>query len=136
MLVILAQLILSAGFSVGHGYQSTQAAPPKFIIVTKGQLGFKEGEDSYSLGMKFAEFRKNFGPPEKSNNIFGTDVYDYTNDGITVNVLDGTITGFIFRITPASHSSVNAANVTTDTNGKHFAGNRVLIRQALPVVFN
>ncbi len=93
---------------------------PALVVVTHGQLGFKEGDKLYTLGMKGSDFERQFGPPEERSNI-GTGGYlanctvlDYTTDGLEVIVdPDGKIKCFTFYLT--YHGIFKPANASTDT---------------------
>ncbi len=127
-LTAIATAVAISAYYCTSAATADESASPKFIIVTKGQLGFKEGKDFYELGMTFTDFRNKFGPPEKSNSDQGRQWYNYTNDGLTVNVAsDGTIDGFIFCV--AACDTVQAASVATDTGIARGASAREIVRQ-------
>jgi hypothetical protein len=41
------------------------ADKPKFVIVTEGKVGFKEGDTFYPIGMAAKEFEDKFGLPDR-----------------------------------------------------------------------
>jgi hypothetical protein len=114
ILIFLAVLYLATGITIAE--QST-----KFSVITKDQLGFREGKEVYSLGMKISDFLSKFGPAEKSlkdkffsGYLANTTTYFYVNDGLMVTAnKDGVIIGFIFYLLPSK--TMRSASVTTDT---------------------
>ncbi|MBL9181460.1 MAG: hypothetical protein JNN17_04925 [Verrucomicrobiaceae bacterium] len=98
-------------------------------------LGFKEGDDFYSLGMKRSEFKSKFGPAENTEigkfptGYLANTIADYyVNDGLLVTAkADGTIIGFSFYVT--SENVLKAASVATDTGISAGVSVREIVRK-------
>jgi hypothetical protein len=58
-------------------------ARAEWILVTKGEnLGMKDGDKFYKVGMSAADFIKDFGPPEERS----AETLDYYGDGLRVKL--------------------------------------------------
>lgn len=101
----------------------------KFVIVTEGkQLGIKEGDTFYPLGMARHEFEKKFGPPDRKYDKYSC----YLGDGLEVTYENGVVRTFHFYVksnaSPLVRDNFHAADVRTDKSKLRRATYRELAR--------
>ena len=100
----------------------------KFVIVTEGkQLGIKEGDTFYPLGMAIGKFEEKFGPPDKTTETGSF----YLGDGLDVMHHGGVVTAFNFHVKGWDSSKLGkfrAADAATDKGVKRGSTFRELVR--------